>query len=335
LLDLPVGVVLPARWAELARAHDIGADARLVLLGERVVDARGAALASQDRGTEAGGEHPLDQPLAGVPDGRVGCLALAGRERSRSPCALLAVTLPLSTEAVMQNPSASAEAPGEKPVVVLMASCLLGPAAWDPVAEHLRSLGWDVVIAPDDGFAASTPEDAAEAYAAAVPSDHPVILVPHSNAGNFIPFLIASRTISSVVFVDAVIPVESGTQRLVPAALVAALESLTNDTGMLPPWTTWFDEADVAPLFPDPATRSRIEAKQPKLPIGFLLGQLEIETGWNKTPSAYLAFGSTYAEEQKRAEAAGWPVVTLNGRHLHMLIDPVNVASEIIALARP
>jgi hypothetical protein len=42
LLDLPVGVVLPARWAELARAHDLGADARIVLLGERVVDAGGA-----------------------------------------------------------------------------------------------------------------------------------------------------------------------------------------------------------------------------------------------------------------------------------------------------
>ena len=234
----------------------------------------------------------------------------------------------------MQNLSASAGKSGEKPVIVLMASCLLGPAAWDPVACHLRTLGWDVVIAPDEGFAPSTPQEAAIAYAAAVPSDYPVILVPHSNAGNFIPALIASRNISSVVFVDAVVPVESGTQRIVPAALVAALESLTNESGMVPPWTTWFDEADVAALFPSPATRSLIEAKQPTLPIGFLLGQLEIEAGWNETPSGYLAFGSTYAEEQSRAEAEGWPVATLDGRHLHMLIDPERVASEIIALIR-
>ena len=205
----------------------------------------------------------------------------------------------------MQNLSASAGKSGEKPVIVLMASCLLGPAAWNPVACHLRRLGWDVIIAPDEGFAPSTPQEAAIAYAAAVPSDHPVILVPHSNAGSFIPALIAPRNISSVVFVDAVVPVESGTQRIVPAVLV-----------------------------PSPATRSRIEAKQPTLPIGFLLGQLEIEAGWNETPSGYLAFGSTYAEEQSRAEAEGWPVATLDGRHLHMLIDPERVASEIIALAR-
>jgi len=234
----------------------------------------------------------------------------------------------------MQSPSVSREKSEEEPVVVLMASCLLGPAAWDPVALHLRSLGWEVIVAPDEGFTPSTPEDAAQAYAAAIPSGHPVILVPHSNAGNFVPALIASRNVSSVVFVDAVIPVELGTQRLAPAALVAELEPLANEAGMLPPWTAWFDEADVAPLFTDPATRAHIEGKQPRLPISFLLGQLEIEAGWNKTPSAYLAFGSTYADEQKRAKGEGWPAVTLNGRHLHMLVDPERVASEIIALVR-
>src|SRR4051794_6516904 len=73
-------IVLPARWAELVRAHDLGADARLVLLGKRVVDAGGPALASQDRGTEAGRHHPLVQPVAGMTERRVEGLALAGRE---------------------------------------------------------------------------------------------------------------------------------------------------------------------------------------------------------------------------------------------------------------
>ena len=76
---LPVGVVLPARRAELARAHDLGADARLVLLGERVVDAGAAARRRHDRGAEAGGEHPLVQPVAGVTEGRL--------ERRPSPVA--------------------------------------------------------------------------------------------------------------------------------------------------------------------------------------------------------------------------------------------------------
>src|SRR4028119_2308739 len=74
----PVGVVLPARRTELPRTHDLGADTRLVLLGERVIDAGGAALASQDRGTEAGGEQPLGPPAAGGTPGR-------GRRAARPP----------------------------------------------------------------------------------------------------------------------------------------------------------------------------------------------------------------------------------------------------------
>ncbi len=46
----------------------------------------------------------------------------------------------------MQKLSASAGKSGEKPVIVLMASCLLGPAAWDPVACHLRTLGWEGLL---------------------------------------------------------------------------------------------------------------------------------------------------------------------------------------------
>src|SRR5215204_2633493 len=76
----PVGVVLPFWRTELPRTHDLGADTRLALLGERVIDAGCAALASQDRGTEAGGEHPLGQPSAGMTHGRVCALALTGGE---------------------------------------------------------------------------------------------------------------------------------------------------------------------------------------------------------------------------------------------------------------
>src|SRR5215207_10177817 len=58
---LPVRVLVPAGVAELAGAHDLGADARVVLLDEGVVDAAAAAGLPP-----AGGEHPLVQPLPGV-----------------------------------------------------------------------------------------------------------------------------------------------------------------------------------------------------------------------------------------------------------------------------
>jgi hypothetical protein len=77
---LPVNVVLPAGRTELIRTHDLGADTSPPLLGKRVIGTGAATGASQHRGTEPGGEHPLRQPSAGVTHGRVRALALTGAE---------------------------------------------------------------------------------------------------------------------------------------------------------------------------------------------------------------------------------------------------------------
>ncbi|HYI33723.1 MAG TPA: hypothetical protein VEX88_09700 [Glaciibacter sp.] len=223
----------------------------------------------------------------------------------------------------------------QDPLLVLMASALLGPAAWEPVAHRLTDRGWDVTVAPHASEPAPrTAADALAAYLGAVPSWRPVLLVPHSNAGNFVPALIAERNVVGVVFVDAVIPVDAGRQQLGTPEQLAALEPLVDEPGTLPPWSSWFDPADVDSLFPDPATRSRIEAAQPRLPLSYLRDGIEVRAGWTSTPAGYLAFGDTYAPERERARAQGWPVSTVVGGHLHMVVDPGRVAAEIVALAQ-
>jgi hypothetical protein len=234
------------------------------------------------------------------------------------------------------NPDISAEDVSDEPVLVLMASALIGPTAWARVEHELSSRGWDVMTAPSaDEADPATATEAALAYATAIPADRPVILIPHSNAGNFVPTLIEIRNVERVVFVDATIPMASGTQPLAPAEFLTALEPLADDDGILPPWTEWFDEPDVAALFPDAATRSHIEAAQAQLPLDFLRGELRIEAGWDRTPSSYLAFGGTYADDVARARALSWPVIELDGRHLHMVVDPAGVADAILTLIDP
>ena len=237
------------------------------------------------------------------------------------------------------EPDITADDIPDEPVLVLMASALLGPAAWGPVESELLSRGWDVVIAPPaDEVDPRTPAEAALAYATATPADRPVILIPHSNAGNFVPTLIEIRNVLRVVFVDATIPVASGSQSLAPANLLKTLEPLTDDDGLLPPWTEWFDERQIAALFPSRAMRFHIEAQQPQLPLKFLRSELQIDAGWDRTPASYLAFGGTYADETARARALSWPVTRLEGRHLHMIVDPVGVTDAILDLipdARP
>jgi hypothetical protein len=151
---------------------------------------------------------------------------------------------------------------------------------------------------------------------------------------NFVPAVIAERNVVGVVFVDAVIPVDAGRQQLGTPEQLAALEPLADESGTLRPWTSWFDPADVDPLFPDSATRSRIESAQPRLPLSYLRDHIHVAAGWNATPAGFLAFGDTYGPERERARAHGWPVTTLNGGHLHMLIDPDRVAAEIVSLAQ-
>ena len=60
---------------------------------------------------------------------------------------------------------------------------------------------------------------------------------------------------------------------------------------------------------------------------------MPIPAGWDHAPGAYLAFGDTYAEDRAAATRRGWPVVTFeHGRHLHMLLEPEEVASQMLSL---
>ena len=82
----------------------------------------------------------------------------------------------------------------------------------------------------------------------------------------------------------------------------------------------------------DTAARAAVEAEQPRMPLAYFTAEVDVPDGWADRPSAYLAFGDTYAEEIGFALACGWPVATLPGRHLHQLVAPAEVAAAITAL---
>jgi hypothetical protein len=199
--------------------------------------------------------------------------------------------------------------------LLLVPSPLLGPAAWAPVAEIL---GAPVV------------EVGAVAEAAAGLAD--VVLVVHSNAGLHAPLLAEQIGARATVYVDAALPGEGPDTALAPPAFLDFLSGLADDDGLLPPWTRWWDEDDLRGLFPDDAARARIEAGQSRLPLSYFSRRMPVPVGWADRPSAYLAFGDTYADEIAFARAHAWPVTTLAGRHLHQLVDPVEVTGAITDL---
>jgi pimeloyl-ACP methyl ester carboxylesterase len=217
--------------------------------------------------------------------------------------------------------------------LTLLASPLLGPATWTPVAELLRGRGHDVTV-PALREPGGTPADVLAAFLAATP-DEPSVLVPHSNAGLYAAALAAERRLDGIVFVDAGLPADGPTTPTAPPAFRDFLGGLADVDGLLPPWTGWWADEDVDGLFPSATSRAAVEAEQPRLPLAYFDAELPSPPGWQALPTAYLAFGAdAYAAELAVARSRGWPVEVLDGQHLHMLVDPGAVAGAVLALAR-
>lgn len=208
---------------------------------------------------------------------------------------------------------------------------MLGPSVWQPVAQVLADRGWHTTICSVPA-PVRTGQEVLDAFLAALPGGRDLVLVPHSNAGAYVPELALRRQVVATVFVDAVLPPRGGRVPLTPPAFLDVLRGKADDDGLLPLWTSWWDEADVAPLFPDAEVRARVEREQRQLPVSYFEGSLPVPQGWDERPGGYLAFGDTYAPERDEAARRGWPVRTLPGGHLHMLIDPDQVAGELVAL---
>ena len=212
--------------------------------------------------------------------------------------------------------------------LALLPSPLLGPRVWADVADRLRAAGHDVVLARTAG---TTPAEVLASALADLPGDRPLALVPHSNVGLYVPALAAERAVTACVFVDAALPETSGPTRTASPGMRDQLATLAGDDGLLPPWTEWWSDSELAGLFPDPVTRAEVVAEQPRLPLAYFDAVVPTPP-WTGLRCGYLAFGTTYGGEVGRARDAGWRVATLPGRHLHMLVDPVAVAAEVVAL---
>jgi len=219
------------------------------------------------------------------------------------------------------------------PLLVLVSSPALGPQVWRSTGTELSSRGWRVTYAPRVATAPETAADFIRALVTAIPTDHDVVLVPHSNAGLYVPALVERHQVVGSVFVDAGLPSLAGRTPLAPPNLYEFLRKLADADGRLPPWTEWWDEA-TAGLFPDATVRRAVEAEQPRLPLSYFAGSVHASSGWDRGQYAYLAFGDTYAAERDQAAARGWPVRNLAGRHLQMLHDPASVATAIVELLR-
>jgi hypothetical protein len=202
---------------------------------------------------------------------------------------------------------------------VLVHSPLVGPLTWGPVADRLDAVVPSLVDLRPPYWRAI-----AERVAGFI--TEPAILVAHSNAGLFVPVIAAAAPVAGCLIVDGRLPGHTGRMH-------DFLWPMVDGDGLLPPWTEWWGEAGVAPLFPDEA-RAAVCAEVPRLPVAYFEEQIPVPPGWDTKPCGYLRFSDTYAPEAEEAARRGWTVEHLPGLHLHQLVDPDAVTQRIIAMTR-
>ncbi|MEV6115204.1 alpha/beta hydrolase [Streptomyces sp. NPDC052109] len=226
-----------------------------------------------------------------------------------------------------------------RPIFVLVHSPSVGPSTWRPVAEQLTAEGHRVrvpsLLRVGEGAPPFWPRvvDAVRDDLRQVPGGSPVVLVVHSNAGLFLPVVRAAldHPVAGSVFVDAALPARKGPT---PVASPEVLEFLRPMAvyGRLPRWTDWWDEADVAPMFPGPTVRRTVVEEQPTLPLSYYEQHIPVPDGWDDHPCSYLLFGPPYDAPAAEARARGWRVGHLPGAHLHQIVDPAGTARCLVEL---
>ncbi|MDG4797788.1 alpha/beta hydrolase [Micromonospora sp. WMMD1082] len=227
-----------------------------------------------------------------------------------------------------------------KPAFVLLHSLLLGPLTWAPVAANLRTRGTTTVV-PSLVHVADVDDPpfwprigaAVNDGVSHLPPGQPIVLVAHSNAGPLVPVVVPAvgRPVAGCLFVDASLPSLRGPTPAASPERLAHLRSIaTRDR--LPQWTTWWEESIVAPLFPDPQTRSMVAAEQPRLPLSYYEQQFPVPADWDRRPCGYLLFGPPYDRLAREARTRGWRVAEVPGGHLHQLVDPEAVTAGIATI---
>ncbi|WP_016909631.1 alpha/beta hydrolase [Streptomyces xiaopingdaonensis] len=214
------------------------------------------------------------------------------------------------------------------PLLVLVHSPLVGPTTWRPVAERLTAAGHEVRVPSLLHVGSGGPPywpravDAVQESLAGVPDDAPVALVAHSNAGLLVPAIRAgvAQPVAHSLFVDATLPATTGPSPALPPELLEMLRPMAVD-GVLPRWTDWWPEEDVAAMLPDPELRRTIVEEQPALPLAYFEQRLPVPLERGDAPCSYLQFSTPYDGEAADARERGWKVGRLPGTHLQQVVD--------------
>jgi nitrite reductase/ring-hydroxylating ferredoxin subunit len=212
--------------------------------------------------------------------------------------------------------------------ILLLHSPLVGPATLGPLAESLRVRG-HTVLCPDTRGAVTWPS-IIETCISRVSGFDPAVVIGHSGAGAFVAPVARRLHASRQIFLDAVLPPETGDW--VPSVRArSSLNTLARETGMLPPWFAWWNPNLMRRLVPNDSLRDAIESECTEIPLSLYDDPSLQPSDWSSPKSsAYIRLSGAYKDEAADARNRGWTVSERDGQHLDTATEPELVADLIV-----
>ena len=225
------------------------------------------------------------------------------------------------------------------PAFVLLHSPLVGPGSWTKVATQLSQQGFDTVVprlsgAFDEGapYYPKLVRHVVDAVRIAVPAGD-LVVVGHSGAGALIPAITREIPAAGAIFVDALLPHPGKAWfDTAPADLKAHLLSLAKD-GRVPRWHEWWPQGAIAKLLGDETITENFISGLCELPLAYFEEAAPDVRLPTMIGCAYLQLSKAARADADAAAAMGWPVLQRPAHHLAMLVDPADVAADLVMLS--
>jgi pimeloyl-ACP methyl ester carboxylesterase len=215
--------------------------------------------------------------------------------------------------------------------IVLLHSPLVGPSSLAPTANALRTRGHRCLVpSPRALTRQELPwRDWPAALLAEIGDVSAPVIVGHSMGGLLAARLASDLRAAAMICLDASMPPESGPTPPVGPAFRATLEDLPVTDGFLPPWHEWWSGDAFEGAQVTPEVRALVVAEIPRLRKDWFDDEFQMQD-WSATKRAFIRTGKWFDSEADKAAALGWPVVRLQGTHLHPTTCPEETASAII-----
>jgi pimeloyl-ACP methyl ester carboxylesterase len=221
-----------------------------------------------------------------------------------------------------------------RPDLVLVTGAMVGASSWKPTADRLRASGWRVHVPDVLAISGALPRwrELTAQYAKLLSLDEAPVLVGHSLATIVIADLAAKMPVRGLIMLDGEIPPASGPIAPGSDRFRKFVAGVADPDGRLPRWSDWGHPRrhliGIDELAEDTDAFATFEKDQPRVSLAWFDDVIDL-VPWTHIPSGFIQTSALFDHAADEAGRRGWPVMRIEGTHLHPTLQPDETAAAI------